>query len=874
MFTLPNGLTTLVYNNSTVPNVFVGVWYRVGSKDEPKGKTGFAHLFEHLMFQQTPNRQQEYFLPFDKAGATGMNGTTNKDRTNYYATVPSNALDMALWMESDRMAHMADGITQEMLNEQREVVKNEKREGELKPGAKVHERFDRMFYPEGHPYAHSIIGSMDDLNNASLDDVKQWFEDYYGASNAVLVLAGDVDVDTAKAKVSYYFGDAPAGKPIDRVEQWVPSLDSVKRDIAYDKVGTATISRAWPLPNGDSKATSLLHLAGLTLTGSNTTPLQRILVDEKQVALNVSAGVSPSAISSIFRLTMTLRPGVTTEQADAALNDALQQYFTEGPDEDRLEAIATGANVSLIRSLESNSAIGNHLVNGYILQNDPLFFLKQRDWIRNASADEIRQLTKTWLSKPYFESVLLPLPKFQDGQVEVDRSEIPKPDAFDGKVTFPEITETTLTNGMKLVVAERHNLPVVDAILQFNTGSLAEKAYATDVATHTFGLLRLGTKRSDKQALTRSIDAIGMNFSSAAGERFSSVSWGSLTEYVDDSFGLVAEMLREPSFPQVEIDRIISNVDAFYDNYESNPMQASNAIYQRALWGKSHPYGKIDTRSESKQISRDAVVDFHDNEIGPNNATLYLIGDITLEHATQLANNYFGDWRQVQPSALGNVPVAEPEQAKIILLDVPGAQQSSITAGQLLAPFKADIVATETLVNDALGGSFHGRLNMNLREDKGWAYGFYSSISNAPKGQRVFSANGSVQTDKTAASMREIKREISLYIGDQPLTAEELERDRISSIRAIPSHFSSGASFLSSIVSSATFGLPYDRAEGTIGRYQQVQLKQARELAKQTFKPEQLTWVIAGDLSKIEDDIRALNFGEIEVWDIYGNKLR
>ena len=259
----------------------------MGSKDEPEGKTGFAHLFEHLMFQGTENREGEYFSPFSDAGATGMNGTTSEDRTNYYATVPTGAIDMALWMESDRMTYLLGAITQDALDEQRGVVQNEKRQSENRPYSGMRDRIKAGLYPVDHPYRHSVIGSMDDLDAASLDDVNEWFRKYYGASNVVLVLAGDISVEAAKEKVAFYFGEAPAGEPLVYAKKWVPELAENREEVMYDRVGQTRIARVWRLPGLNDKDTSLMYLVNDSLVANKNSPVQKILVYDVKLATSV-----------------------------------------------------------------------------------------------------------------------------------------------------------------------------------------------------------------------------------------------------------------------------------------------------------------------------------------------------------------------------------------------------------------------------------------------------------------------------------------------------------------------------------------------------------------------------------------------------------
>lgn len=873
-FTLPNGLTTLVYTDNSVPTVYVGVWYKVGSKDEPEGKSGFAHLFEHLMFQETKHREGEYFLPFDKAGATGMNGTTSLDRTNYYATVPSNALDMALWMESDRMAYLGESITQSLLDEQRDVVKNEKRQGQIRPGSLARERFQANFYPPTHPYAHTTIGSMEDLDKASLEDVKTWFSDYYGASNAVLVLAGDIDLATAKEKVAHYFSDAPTGKPINKLDQWMPEFTDVKRDINYDQVPTVNFIRSWPLPNNDSKDTALMAVVARTLAGSKNTPLTDLLIDEHDLATHVSASVNDNEVSSVFSINVSLKPGVDVADVDALIQQAMQTYFANGPEEDALDALRLSLKISLVRSLERPSAIGTKLIQGEVLHNNPTFFQQQQAWLNATTPSELKALAKKWLDKPYFESQLRPLPRTEKMSAEVDRSAIPEIGEFNGQVHFPDIEQTTLDNGIHLVVANRPRLPVVDISMQFETGTALNPIYGTSVAENAFGLMATGTEKYDASALAKQMDKIGTVIMSSASERQSGVNFGPLKEHLDDAFSLAAEMIRHPIYPQKEIDKIIDRVDPAYDNYERTPINAASAVFGKAMWGDAHRHGHIPTREEEKNLSRETIQAFHDNEIGPNNTTIYLIGDITLDEAVAVVSAHFGDWQPVSHHAIPEVAKAQPQTGKVILVDAPGMVQSSITAGHIVAPYQRELAATEGLMNAALGGSFHSRLNMNLREDKGWAYGFSAGIGSTPSGQRVFSASGTVQADKTAASMVEVKREIHDFVTTAPTTAEELARDKASAIRSIPSAYTSNTAFLNAMINAQVYGTPYRYAEGSIGRLKAVTLEQVRTQATKTYQPDALTWVVVGDLSVIENDVRALGFGDVEVWDVYGNRIR
>ena len=388
-FQLENGLTAIVYSDHSSPTIFVGMWYGVGSKDEPEGKTGFAHLFEHLMFQGTASRDGEYFEPFTKAGATGMNGTTSEDRTNYYATVPTGALDMALWMESDRMSNLLGAITQGALDEQRGVVQNEKRSGENRPYSGVSDRIRAGLYPIDHPYRHSIIGSMEDLDNAALEDVHDWFNEYYGASNVVLVLAGDIDIETARAKVGHYFGAAPTGVPLTKPRQWIPELEGKRTEIMYDRVGQTRITRVWAIPNLNDVDANLMNLVNESLVGNKNSPLRKTLIDDLQLATAIRGSAYSRVISGEYALTINVQPGVDPQEVIAVIDKVLQEYLNTGPDENILENAKLAVNMSMIRSLESKATIGRFLAEGQLYSGNPLFVKQEIAWLNEATSESV-----------------------------------------------------------------------------------------------------------------------------------------------------------------------------------------------------------------------------------------------------------------------------------------------------------------------------------------------------------------------------------------------------------------------------------------------------------------------------------------------------
>ena len=873
MFRLDNGLTVLVHSDHSTPTVFVGMWYGVGSKDEPEGKTGFAHLFEHLMFQGTENREGEFFSPFTDAGATGMNGTTSEDRTNYFATVPSEALDMALWMESDRMTYLLGAVTQDALDEQRGVVQNEKRQGETRPYAKMYDKIRAGIYPTDHPYRHSIIGSMEDLDAATLDDVHEWFETYYGASNVVLVLAGDVTLEDAKTKVEHYFAEAPAGEPLSHPREWVPFLPESRYEDMHDRVGQTRISRTWAMPGLNHKDTSLSYLLSDSLAGNKNSPLRKTLVDELRLATAVRARGYGRVISGEFNIEIDLRPGVTPDQVLPVLDELLADYIARGPDPQLLENAKLGINMYVLGALESGSSIGRMLAEGYLYSGDPLFVNRELEWLNAATAEEIREVADRWLSRNFYQLTVKPFPEYRVAAPVADRTKIPEVTAS-SKINFPEIETATLGNGMKLVVARRGNVPLVDVSIQIDTGSMAAPAEAPGIATFVFNMLDKGTQKYDANELAASKDKIGMSVRAQDGLERSSYAYRILQSKLSESLQLAAENLRNPTFPDEELEKLKVQIDAWLSNLEKAPGRAAGSLLDRAIYGPDSPMGSVWNHELVSGVDRSMIEAFHANEVTPDNMTIFMIGDIGIDEATEAANKAFGKWKATGSPARKAVGKAQASGPRVILVDHPGAPSSTIFAGHAIAPFDPETSTELTIMNAPFGGSFESRLNMNLREDKGWSYGYRTAIKQNTSGDQTIVARGQVQTDKTMEAMQEILREFEDVVGDRPLTEIEIERIKLNRTRSLPGSFATNRGFLGSMILSDSYGLPFNYAASAADRIDAVTTQAANHRARATIEPSKLTWVVVGDLEQIEAPVRTLDLGPVEVWDAFGNVLR
>ena len=873
MFRLDNGLTVIVHTDHSTPTIFVGMWYGVGSKDEPEGKSGFAHLFEHLMFQGTENREGEYFSPFTDAGATGMNGTTSEDRTNYFATVPTGALDMALWMESDRMSYLLGAVTQEALDEQRGVVQNEKRQGDNRPYAKMSDRIRAGLYPVDHPYRHSIIGSMEDLDNASLEDVHEWFNTYYGASNVVLVLAGDIDLETAKERVTHYFSETPIGVPLVHPKEWIPTLTENRKESMYDRVGQTRISRVWALPGLNDRDTSLMYLVNESLVGNKNSPLRKVLVDDLQLATAVRGSAYGRVMSGEYTLTIDLRPGVAPEQVLPIVDDIVAAYLESGPDEKIVENAKLAINMYMIGALERSSAVGRVLAEGHLYSDNPLYINTELEWLNAAKPADLRDTANRWLTRGYYELTVLPFPEYGSTEASVDRSTIPGVTA-DANIHFPDIATATLDNGMKLVVATRDTLPIVDVTIRIDAGATASPPEAPGLATFALALMDKGTKQYDAHELAAAKDEIAMSGQLQAGVEDSSFDYRILHSRLEPSLDIAAEVLRNPVYPDDELHKLKQQIGAWLATLEKSPSGAARSLFERAVYGSDNPLGSVWTPELLEQVDRDMLLEFHRQEIAPDNMTVFMIGNIGIEEATEAVNRSFGKWKADSISARKPIGDAADTPPRVILVDQPEAPQSMILAGHAIAPYDPETSTELYIMNGVFGGGFEARINMNLREDKHWSYGMRSGIRQNTSGDQYIAVSGSVQTDKTMESMQEIMREYEEFVSTRPASDEELERVKLNRTRSLPGTFATNRGFLASIIASDSYGLPHNYAETRGARIDAVTLDEVNKRARGVVDPGRLTWVVVGDLAQIENKVRSLEYGEVEVWDAFGNRLR
>ncbi|SFR93754.1 Predicted Zn-dependent peptidase [Dyella sp. OK004] len=911
-FTLPNGLTVVVHEDHKAPVVAVSIWYHVGSGDEPKGKTGFAHLFEHLMFSGSENHKGTYFAPFELAGATDMNGTTWFDRTNYFETVPTTALDMALWMESDRMGHLLGAIGQKELDTQRGVVQNEKRQGENRPYGRVDQNILSNTYPGNHPYQHDTIGSMADLDAASLGDVKQWFHDYYGAANTTIVLAGDITVAQAKEKVAKYFGDIPAGPPVPRQQAWITPLEKSSRGVQHDHVSQPRIYRTWVVPQLGTDDMISLDLASTALGGGKTSRLYQRLVYQDKLVDDVSASVSPFALASQFQIQADVKEGVDPAKVEAAIADELKKFLAEGPTQDELDRAKVGNRASFVRGLEKVGGFGGKaviLAEGQVYRGDPGAYKKDLERIDTATIASVKAAAEKWLSKGDYLLTVLPAgkdfnPESEDAKVaalgdatgrpqaklpaaqnysvgknDVDRAKgVPEVNQFPD-LSFPKLERGKLKNGIEVVLAQRHTIPVTHVQLQFNAGYAADQGHKLGTASFATTLMNESTKSLDSVEVAKRRQRLGAITSVGCGLDTCTASLNALNDQLKPSLELFADIVRNPAFKADDIERVRGQWLANIAQEKTQPTGLALRTLPPLLYGANHAYGipftGSGTEAAIKSLTAADLAAFQHAWLRPDNVKILVAGDTTLSQIIPQLEAVFDDWKApATPLPKKNIAtVAAQPKPRVFLIDRPDAPQSLILAGLLAPSSKAPNDIDIDVANGAFGGSFTSRLNMNLREDKRWAYGAGSFLRDA-LGQRPFLMFAPVQTDKTAESAHEVLKESVAVVGDKPLTQQEVDKIKAANIRGLPGSFETASAVLSAVSEIVQYGRPDDYVQTLKQRTEAVEQPSAEAAIKEIVHPQALTWVIVGDLKKIEQPVRALKLGEVQVIDADGKPVK
>ncbi len=912
-FTLANGLRVIVHTDRKAPVVAVSVWYHVGSRFEPKGKTGFAHLFEHLMFNGSENADEDFFKPLESVGATDLNGTTWFDRTNYFQTVPTGALDLTLFLEADRMGHLLGAVTQEKLDNQRGVVQNEKRQGDNQPYGLVEYAQLAALFPEGHPYRHSTIGSMADLEAASLETVRDWFRDHYGPNNAVLVLAGDIDAATARAKVERWFGSIARGPDHAAPPADVPTLKADVEKLMHDRIATTRLSRSWVVPGVNDDDMPLLGLSMSVLGGLSSSRLDNILVRDEKTAVAVSASLQPFEKVGMIEVTVDVRPGADPAAVDKRLDAIIADYLKSGPTADEVSRAATRVVAGTIAGLEKvggRSGKAVTLAEGAVYSGDPARYKQDLAAFAAATPDAVATATRKWLGRPVLRLTVAPGERTAEDIALAGGTDVaPRPAAAptddivlgkaDGTdltprpattaaaspppqpqdptkpkiaappvapvadLEFPAVERATLSNGVNVLFARRATVPTVRVAVSFDAGNAADSREKPGTAALMRSLLDEGTRTRSSIQIAEEQERLGANLSASSGMDTTSVGLFALKPNLAPSLDLLADIVRNPAFAPAEVDRLRGQLLTGIAAEKTQPNGIARRLLPPLIYGRLHPYGiplsGSGTEEGVKAVTRDDLVTYHATWIRPDNATIFAVGDTTLGELTPLLEARFGNWRA--PAAAKGTKLFRMDRMarvpRIILVDRPQSPQSVILGGEVLGMRGTDDPLPLITANEVLGGSFLSRLNMDLRETKGWAYGVGTQAAMV-KDQMPFFVSAPVQADRTGDSMKALIAGTETLLGPQPITEEERDRTINNQIRSLPGSFETSSDLLGAIVRNATFGRPDDYYARLPERYRAMTGADLQQALKTSVDPRRLIWVVVGDAKVVRPQLESL----------------
>lgn len=899
-FTLDNGLRVIVHEDRKAPVVAVSVWYHIGSRHEPAGQTGFAHLFEHLMFNGSENAPGDFFEPLREIGATDYNGTTWYDRTNYFQTVPTQGLELALYLESDRMGHLLGAVTQETLDNQRGVVQNEKRQGDNQPyGLVDYVQTDALFGAD-HPYGHSTIGSMADLDAATLDDVQAWFGRHYGPNNAVLVLAGDIDTATARTMVERYFGDIARGPETEQVDPGIPTLAERRDIMMQDSVATTRLYRTWVVPGLNDPDTSNLDVAASVFGGLASSRLDNVLVRDEQTAVSVTTFVQEFEYLSLFEVQVNVAPTADADAVSARLDELIADYIANGPTQDEVNRVAMSQVSRRISGLEQVGGFGGKatvLATGELYSGDPSYYRTRLARLGAVTPDTARAAMQQWLTRPvlamrvdpgerggYEEAASvggertggLNSPAFylQPGEQpepapateavpDMGTRSVPRPEVGEiDDLDFPDVERATLSNGVEIRFVRRTAVPTILTLLSFDAGNAADRADQLGTQVLMLSLMSEGTTTLNSVQIAEAEERLGASLSTSASLDRTTLGVSALAANYEPSLDLLQDVVRNPAFAPSEIERIRAAQLSAITTERTTPGSMASLNLWPALFGPGHPYGRptsgLGTPASVAAITRDDLLDFHRSWIRPDKLTIMVVGDSTLAEIVTALEPRFGDWTPEGESGVklmdAPIPAANPH---IILVDRPNSPQSFIYGGQVLDLVGTDEILPLLTVNEALGGSFLSRLNMELRETRGWSYGVRGSV-NRFAGPVTYTISAPVQADRTGESIAAMQEQVDAFLTRDGMRVDEFNRAITGSIRSLAGRFETSGGVIGGMSNNLLFERSDDYYDGIAAMYRAFDREQLDATARSALNPSAFTWVVVGDADQIREQLDAL----------------
>jgi zinc protease len=884
-YKLANGMEVILHRDTRLPIVGVNVWYHVGPAKETAGRTGFAHLFEHMMFQGSGHvGEDKHFKYLEGAGASLVNGTTSFDRTNYMEDLPANQLELALWLESDRMGFLLDKLDAKMLANQQDVVRNERRQSiENAPYGLAEEEVYHQLFPKGHPYYAAVIGSHADVQAAELDDVRDFFKKYYAPNNATLAVVGDIDIAKTKQLVDKYFGTIPEGPKVEPVNVQTPPITAEKRVTLTDQVELPRTYMAWVTSPYFSPGDAEADIAARLLGGGKASRLYKSLVYDKKIAQDVAAQQQSASLGSVFQITVTAKPGHSTDELEAAVNHELDSLAANGPTEEELAAVKNSIYTGIITSLENVGSFNgvadrlqtyNHFVGtpDYLNKDLARYSAVTTEGIKQFAADQLAKNKRLVMAVVPGEKVLPaapptpPAPAVAANEVvskEPWRMEVPKP----GPVSTAPLTSATkfqLPNGLAVYLVENHALPVVSGELVVRAGSSADPLDRPGLAGFMVSMLDEGTSKRDALTLAHDLEGLGASYGSGTGRDGSTMSIRSLKQNAPKAMEILSEMMLSPSFPEKEVERVRNDRLTSLLQDRDQPFRIAATVMWTDLYGANNPYGhmSIGTEPGLKSASRDDIEKLYQAAFSPKNAALILAGDLTEAEARKLANDAFGKW-----SSEGRPPLPQTDAVvatapeKVLVVDKPNTPQSYVMVAQVGVARSNPDFERLNVMNQVLGGLFSSRVNMNLREQHGYSYGAFSSVYENTK-EGPIQDGSQVRTDVTGPAVGEIMKEVKGMLGKE-VSEEELRLAKESISRSLPAYFQTPSSTVATIGDLYLFDLPPDYYQELPKRIEAMSATDVYQATKTHLSPDKMKVIAVGDRKAIDKQLVALKLGPI-----------
>jgi zinc protease len=906
-YELENGLDVILHQDKSDPIVSVAIQYAVGSNREKTGRTGFAHLFEHMLFQESENvPQDQFFKTIQDAGGT-LNGGTWKDGTIYYEIVPNNALETILWMESDRMGFLINTVTEAAFYNQQEVVQNEKRQRvDNNPYGHTGWVIDKNIYPDGHPYNWQVIGELEDLQNATVADVKEFYDKFYGPNNATLVLAGDFETTEAKALIEKYFGEIKRRQEVLPMEPQRTVLSETKRLYHEDNFATTPqLNMVWPTVEQYTTDAYALDVLGEILSQGKKAALYKVLVKERDLTSRTSAYGNAQELAGEFYITITANNGKSLKDVEQGVYDAFALFEKEGVTDRDVERIKAGLETQFYNGISSVLGKSFQLAQYNVFTGDPAFIEKDIQNIKDVTKEDIMRVYNTYIKdKPFVMTSFVPKGQLEliadnsivapvveekimenvkkivnDAAAEVAKT----PSAFDRsikpdqgvapKLNIPTSWKSNLANGMKVSGIEQNEIPTVNFSLVIDGGHLLDDPNKNGVANLMTDIMMEGTATKTPQELEEEIELLGASINMFTGNESITIRGNTLVRNFDKTMKLVEEILLEPRWDEEEFSRIKTKTINQIKRSEANPNAVASRIYNKILYGEDHifSYPRSGTEESVAAITMDDVKAYYASNFSPSVSSFMVVGKIDKNTVMQELQGLEKNWA-AKDVAIPTFPIENNRnKASLYFVDIPGAKQSVINIGYISMPRTDTDFFPAEVMNYKLGGSFSGNVNLILREEKGYTYGARTQFSGS-KVPGKFTASSSVRTNTTGESVEIFRDQIKAY--KDGISEDDLNFTKNALIKSNARRFETQFNLLGMLQEMSEYDLPENyiaEEEAVIGT---MTLEMHRALANKYLDESKMAYLVVGDAATQFAQFRDMGFDEVKLLDKKGDEVK